>query len=239
MTSPPQRIPEADAEQLARYLLGELTPAEQADLDVALLDDEVWQAAQRAEDDLLDAYANGQLGSERRERLTQRIAASPRLRDRVVLHGDLRTIARARHRRARPPRSRMAIAAFAVAVAAALVVVVAVRGADREPAAQRGAEIVALDLVPATRGGELPVVNVAGRSALAVSVAIDAEEAFPRYRVRIAAWSQDNVIATDATLVLRVPVAALADGVHELEITGIDATGAAVRLGTRSFRVVR
>jgi len=39
--------------------------------------------------------------------------------------------------------------------------------------------------------------------------------------------------------VLRVPVATLADGVHQLEITGLDARGEAVRLGARSFTVER
>ncbi len=244
MTSPPttgSQIP--GDEQLARYLLGELPAPEQAAIDDALLDDEVWEALQRAEDELLDGYVRGRLDPARRERLAERLAASPRLRERVELHRDLRTIAHARRRRVWT-RARVTMAAATGALAIAAVLVFVLFGSGGRRPAERGAEVATLTLVPMTRAGTMPAVHVAGHDAIALSVVMDAEETFPRYRVRIsgpgaAPWSQDAVVASGGMLALRVPVSALADGVHELEITGLGASGEAVRLGARSFRVVR
>jgi len=231
-----------DDEQLARYLLGELAPADEAAIDDALVDEAVWDAVKRAEDDLLDAYANGELDAARRQRLADRLAGSPRLRERVRLHQDLRTVADARRRRAGWKRAGTAGVVGALAVAAALVLFIASRGGG--DGVERGAETVALTLVPTTRAGGAAVVRTAGHRTLALSVAVDPEEAFPRYRVRLTAagaalWSQDDAVAADGGIALRVPVSALVDGMHELELTGLGASGQAVRLGARSFRVVR
>lgn len=232
------RIPDDD--ELARYLLGELPVDEEAAIDDALADDQVWQAVQRAEDELLDAHAAGRLDGSRRDRLTRRLAASPRLRERLALIRDLGAIAGARRHRPRK-RIRLALAAAALAAAAAIAAIVTVRG--RPAGHDRADQVVALALLPPTRAGALPVVDVAGRAELALSIAIDAEEAFPRYRVTLRArgaalWSAEAA-ARDGALAVRVPVAALGPGVHELAITGVDARGAEMPLGTRSFGVAR
>jgi len=230
-------------ERLVRYLLGELPPDEAAAIDDALLDDDLWQALQLAEDELLDAQARGRLDPARAQRLAERIAASPRLRERVELHRGLQVIAQARERRARARTRVIRTAAVVLGMAAVLALFVAVRGRGG-PGRAAGGEVVALALVPTTRAGGVPEVQLATAQALALSVVMDAEEAFSRYRVEIRSggvlrWSQDDVIAAQGALALRVPVSALAEGVHELEITGIGPRGEAAKLGVRSFRVVR
>jgi len=232
--------PITDDEQLARYLLGELSPDEAAAIDDALVDDALWDAARRAEDELLDAYVADRLDATRRQRLAERIAASPRLRDRVELHRDLRAIAARRRRR---PRRAVAALAGGVAVAAVLIVVLVARGGTQR-ATTSGGDVVALVLAPTTRAGEVAVVQVSGHDAIAVSAVMDAEEAFPRYRLELTSlgvtrWRQDNLVAAGGMLTLRLPVAVLADGVYQLEITGLGAGGAPVRLGVRGFRVER
>jgi hypothetical protein len=156
---------------------------------------------------------------------------------------DLQTIAARRRLR---PRGRRLAAYGAAVVATAAAVVLVVRGAGQGGGSDT--ELAALTLVPATRSGALPVIRIAARGALVLSVVIDAEEAFPRYRVRLrapqppgasaAAWSQDGVVTVHGALVVRVPGSAIGHGVHELEITGCGA-GDDVYLGARGFRVVR
>jgi len=241
-SGPTSGSPVPDDEQLARYLLGELSPDDEAAIDDALAEDALWGAVQRAEDDLIDRFARGRLEAARHQRVAERIATSARLRERLELHRDLGTIAA---RRRRPPRRRargvVTAMAGAFAIAAVIVLVVA-RGGQPGPGGPDA--VVALELVPTTRAGEIPVVRVPAHGELALSVVMDAEEAFPRYRLRITAgtavaWTQDGVVAADGRLALRVPVASLANGVHQLEITGLGGAGDAVRLGLRSFRVER
>jgi hypothetical protein len=223
-----------DDERLTRYLLGELTGADEVAIEEVLDDDQVWDAVQRLEDDLLDAYASGRLDADRRGRLGARIAASPRLRDRLALHEDLGRIARSRRRRSRTPIRLVAMAAVAMAAALALVVVVR----DGGPAA--GDRVVALTLAPTTRSGETPAVRPGGGDILVLRIVMDAEEAFPRYRVELlgAAPRSWEVAASGGVIELRMPASELAAGVHSVEIRGLGGADA-VRLGTRSFRVMR
>jgi anti-sigma factor RsiW len=85
----------ADADRLARYALGELSPDDEARFEDALLDDDAWVSVQAAEDELVAAYASGGLDAARRQQIGDRIAASPRLRERLALTRDLQTIAAA------------------------------------------------------------------------------------------------------------------------------------------------
>jgi len=233
-----------DDEQLMRYLLGELSELEEAAIDHALADDDVWAALRLAEDELLDAYASGQLDAHRRQRLADRLAASPRLRERVDLQRDLGTLARSRARRPRRRSARAVVAMLgAFAVVAVLVVAVAWRG-NAGHGGDADGDVVALTLVPTTRGGAMPEVRVTGRRVIALSVLVDTEESFPRYRVRIPGagaplWAQDGVTTADGMLALRVPTSVLPDGVRELELFGVGTSGDEVRLGTRSFRILR
>lgn len=239
MMSPPPASAPDDAE-LACYLLGELSDSEEAALDVALAEPAVWEALQRAEEDLIDAYAAGRLDAARHQRLAERLAVSPRLRERLAVHRALRAVA-ARHRIRRLRRRALAVASGGLAIAAVVTLVV-VFARHPGPRPTPPAAVAMLTLAPTTRGGELPVVHVAEAGELVVSVVIDPEEAFPHYHVAITLrgtvrWSHDLGGAEHGTLVVRVPGSAFGDGIYQLELTGIAPDGARVRLGARGFRV--
>lgn len=241
MTSTRQTEPTPDDDQLVRYLLGELGEAETAELDEALARDAVWDAMQRAEDEVLETYAAGGLSATQRDRLRDRLAVSARLRERLALLEGLHVVAARRQR----PRRRAGIfaAGSALAFAAALVVFFAVRGSGASDPDQ-GGEVVALALMPATRSVELPTVHIDGHPMLALSVALDAEDAYPRYRVRLVqggtvVWSQGDAVAANGALALRVPVRLLGDGAYSIELEGIAVDGALIKLGTRGFVVER
>jgi hypothetical protein len=84
-----------DDELLRSYLLAEL-PDEEADrLERRLLaDDELFELAEAVEADLLAACDRGELAPAERERVLQRLAASPRGRERLALARSLNTAAR-------------------------------------------------------------------------------------------------------------------------------------------------
>ena len=83
-----------DDELLRSYLLAEL-PDEEADrLERRLLaDDELFELAEAVEADLLAACDRGELAPAERERVLQRLAASPRGRERLALARSLNTVA--------------------------------------------------------------------------------------------------------------------------------------------------
>lgn len=237
MTSATQ-VPDDD--QLARYLLGELSGQDEESIDDAIATDDGWQAVQRVENDLLDAYVRDELADARRLQLAQRIATSPRLRERLAFHHDMRTVATARRRRAIRRKQRAVVATIGACLAAAVALLVVFRGGGETKQDQ----IVALTLDPTTRGADAPTVRLPARGTLAVTAVMDAEEIYPSYRVRITSagkerWSLAKAPATDGAIVLHVPASALGEGAHELEITGLPSTGEPLLLGTRSFRIVR
>lgn len=238
MTDATQPVPDDD--QLARYLLGELSAKDEESIDEAIASDDVWQALQRVENDLIDAYVRDELADARRLQLAQRIAASPRLRERLAFHQDMRTVATARRRRTTRRRQRSVIAAVGACLAAAAVLFVALRGGGQREQDQ----IVALTLDPTTRGSDVPAVRVPAHGTLALTVVMDAEEIYPSYRLRITTagrerWSLADATAVDGAIVLRVPATSLGEGAHELEIVGVPTAGEPIRLGARSFRVTR
>lgn len=229
---------QVDEDQLARYLLGELDEGEARALDGALGDDAVWEAMQRAEDDVLERYARGGLSAAQRDRLRERLAAAPRLRERLALLDGLRVVAT---RRLKPQRRAPWVIGGAVACAAVLAIFFAMRGPATVPSS---GETVALALLPATRSAAVPTVHIAGHPMLAVSIVLDAEDRYPRYRVRLLhgeaqIWAQDGAVAVDDALALRVPVRLLGDGAYVVEIEGVAADGSISKLGGRGFRVAR
>jgi anti-sigma factor RsiW len=100
-----------DDQLLRSYLLGEL-PEEEADrLERRLLaEDELFELSEAVEADLLAACARGELAPAERERVQQRLASSPRGRERLALAHALNTLAGSSERAAAPvlPFSRRA-----------------------------------------------------------------------------------------------------------------------------------
>jgi hypothetical protein len=83
-----------DDELLRSYLLGEL-PEQEADLleRRLLAEDELFELSEAVEADLLAACARGELAPAERERVQQRLASSPRGRERLALAHALNTLA--------------------------------------------------------------------------------------------------------------------------------------------------
>lgn len=73
-----------DEARLTRYLLGELPEAERDALEEAFfVDDDAFEQALAAEDELLDAYARGELSPGERARFEALFLSRPRVRERV------------------------------------------------------------------------------------------------------------------------------------------------------------
>jgi len=71
-------------EVCARYLLGELSEQEQAELEEAYFaDDALFERFRAVKDDLIDAYARGDLAGQKRERFEQYFLATEPRRERV------------------------------------------------------------------------------------------------------------------------------------------------------------
>jgi anti-sigma factor RsiW len=86
--------PADDLERLWRFLLDEMGEEEKVALeDELLVDGEGFAIVESAEDELIDAYARGELPVERRRRFEQRFLATASQRARVALADALATLA--------------------------------------------------------------------------------------------------------------------------------------------------
>ena len=117
-----------DDELLRSYLLGALPEQEADRLEQRLLaEDELFELSEAVEADLLAACARGELAPAERERVQQRLASSPRGRERLALAHALNTLAGSPGRAAAPvlpfPRAAMPNAFRWAALAAALLAV--------------------------------------------------------------------------------------------------------------------
>jgi len=84
--------PEIEASMM-RYLLGELGPDEQAELDERAFVDDTWEEERdTAADELIDAYLAGALRAEARQRFEVHFLASAAHRERFQLVRDLRSV---------------------------------------------------------------------------------------------------------------------------------------------------
>jgi hypothetical protein len=234
-----------EPEQLTRYLLGELTPDEEVDLDERLLaDDATWAALRQAEDDLVDAYVLGRLGGARRARAAACIAASPRLGDRVAFSRSLHAIA------ARPAArsswsARAAgwlttrsgrLALVGVGVAALLLAIVWPRGEPAPPTI-----VASLVLEPPTRSARVPTLAIPATGAVELTVVLDPEELCPAYRLRVVGvrgvvWSREEARGRGDAVSAVVPTRVLPAGAYALEVIGVRADQE-IELGSRDFRV--
>jgi hypothetical protein len=92
-----------DDELLRSYLLGGLPEQEADRLEQRLLaEDELFELSEAIEADLLAACARGELAPAERERVQQRLASSPRGRERLALARDLNILAGSSERAAAP-----------------------------------------------------------------------------------------------------------------------------------------
>ncbi len=77
---------QVDDKTIAEYLLGATSESETERLDeMSLTDDDFAERLRNAENDLVDAYARGELSGEDREKFINHYLASPRRRDKVRL----------------------------------------------------------------------------------------------------------------------------------------------------------
>jgi hypothetical protein len=92
-----------DDELLRSYLLGALPEEEEDRLEQRLLaEDELFELSEAVEADLLAACDRGELAPAERERVEQRLASSPRGRERLALAHALNTLAGSSERAAAP-----------------------------------------------------------------------------------------------------------------------------------------
>jgi hypothetical protein len=92
-----------DDELLRSYLLGELPEEEEDRLEQRLLaEDELFELSEAVEADLLAACDRGELAPAERERVQQRLASSPRGRERLALAHALNSLAGSSERAAAP-----------------------------------------------------------------------------------------------------------------------------------------
>jgi hypothetical protein len=87
-------VPPAEIERLWRFLLNELSEPERIAIeDEFFVDDDRLAIVESAEDELIDAYARGELPEERRQRFEKRFLATASQRARVAFASALATLA--------------------------------------------------------------------------------------------------------------------------------------------------
>jgi hypothetical protein len=225
----PARQDTARDDELIRYLLGELSEEESERLDEqSVVDDGFADRLRMAEDDLVDAYARGQLAGDRRRRFEAFYLTSPRRRDRVsfarrfvasVEADAMRTgTARAAVRRLADGRW------FPWAVAAAAVLCLATAGLLQQARMQTALadaqqRLAASDREVAAVSGELAIQQRAAAAAQA-SLA-QAQAALPLAAVAIVLMPQTRGVGP-------VPIVAVGSASQTLPLSlGVDDPGAA------------
>jgi hypothetical protein len=196
--------PERD-KRLSDYLLGQLPEAEEGRLEQEYLADaELQERLLLIEDDLVDAYAHGELGGGERRHLEQGLLASPRGRRKLEL---------ARGLMAAAPRSRWSWrpAALAAGIALVLALILLIRKGDDR--------VVAMVLEPGlTRDvGALPVLTLPPGTARAHLQLDLTDDRHDSYRVSLlgnageVTWSSRGAKSQGA-ITVEVPAALLAPG---------------------------
>lgn len=210
-----------DYEALRRYLMGELPEEETDRLEERMLaDDELFELACAAEEEILDDCARGKLRRAECDGLAARLAQSPGGRQRLALARALTKVPRPQPQEEKPRRVK--VAALAAGLAAALLAtVIAPRVAGPKPS-------VAHLTLQALRGADYDqqVKPVPGRP---TELRVDLGFAAPgqAFRADIATtagqpvWHQGGLRTADdgMTLVLTLPADRLAPGWHRLIVT--------------------
>ncbi len=76
---------DTDTDTIARYLLGQLAEADADRLEARLLaEPELFETAEATEDEVIDRYARGEMGSEERAQFEQHLLGTQRIRERLA-----------------------------------------------------------------------------------------------------------------------------------------------------------
>lgn len=248
---------------LRRYLLGQMSEAEEAAVERAYLgSDEALEELRAREDELIEEYLAGGLEGAERERFERLFLASPlRIERLVFLRALMDRAAKAPLARAGPGRFSLAwrvAAGLAVAVGAGLLVMrtskpsattspaspPAAGPASPAPAVGAPRRVVLQLEVPAVREEEnVPLLDLGDADEAVLEVPLHARDAFTAHRGRVAAPDGTDAFASPwqpSRSVLRVvvPSSALRDGRHVLVVEGRAGTGEET-VGSYAFRVRR
>jgi hypothetical protein len=258
-----------DDSVITRYLLGELPPQETERLDqLGFTDEDFVLRLQLIENDLVDAYARGDLQPPLLERFTSVYLSSPKRRDKVKFAQALFKVVPAMQPKRAGWQSLFTIPTFgwqtALAMATLLLLVTtswlalenrrlrAERNAlavarppvqEKQPPEDRLPSIVAFNLLPPTRG-------VAGLQTLAVPpdtdfVSVQAEletGQYPSYRAELRSLPRKELVWKSASVKrhgITIPAATLQPGTYVLEVFGATAGGTEELLGSYPFRVTQ
>jgi hypothetical protein len=213
---------------LANYLLHRLSEAErEAVRERLFLEPDLFERMREVETDLIDALAAGRLSPEDAAAVTQ-FAAATGQEDRVEFS---RALARQPLPATAATRYRtpfwIAAAAAAVFAAGSIVLLTTRRDTSVTPVARShatiGAQVIAIDLLPVTRGaGSLQSIAVPQGAAF-VNVRIASEPGFTRFVISLRrgaslVWAED--VPAEAALQFVVPATVLTPGRYEITTQG-------------------
>ena len=230
--------------RLTSYLLGELSQNRRARLESRLLaEEDLFERLLLAEDDLIDAYADGTLPDERRRAFETRFASSREKREQVALSRGLRAAAQlsastARAGEVSSPRWSLAEAVAAlkhralipgVAVACLVLALMVWQQQPGEVVQPAGDSVARAILLPAVRSGaaERPRLEVtAATEAIELQIFVEGMEYYSSFRARFSThqgkqiWDSGEIARADisietSTLVLTLPGAATAAAIRQ------------------------
>ncbi len=249
---------------LVRYLIGDLTEAEQEETERRLLaDDSSFDALQVVEDELIDAYVRGELPPEDRKRFEEHFLQTPSRWERIHF-------ARAFHQAlnqkvSKPelswwktvfllPRIRLPLAAAAVLVIACGLWIVVERwrphdGSRAGPPVPAG-PIVSLVLSPGLLRGSAATPQLAlpaGAAAVELQLELESSSALTDYRCRLETAEgslirdglEPTIAVTGQALTLRLSPEVLAEGDYILALSGRAVDRPYGVLASYFFRVIR
>lgn len=215
--------------EIRRYLLGQLEEPAREELELRMEDDLFYQHLLAAEDDLIDGYLAGELGTDERQWFERCFLVSERRQQRLEI--SRRLVAAAEHRKRRLPKWRSAAAAVAASVLLMGGIYAWRQGLEVEPeragstAPTLAEEFLTLEL-GVSRGGEiprlpLPAVDRATRLRILVDPA-DLEtplEILLRNPLGEVVWQGAAVRAgQDPGVEIELPPGRLVPGLHEVEV---------------------
>lgn len=226
-----------DEARLRHYLLDRLNQGEKDQVEQELLvDDDLFEAAEAVEDDLLGAYHRGELTARERESLERRLAASPRGQARLELAQGLATLADESKRVVpfRPAAApvervkRRPLLRFAMAACLAGVVALGLWQAMSPPATT--VTVIAFSVnetLTRSGGGERQSAALAPAGRLRLEFPDLQREEFPAYEVVVS--HADGEVARERIksghTSVEVPAKSLPDGLYGLEVRGLPAEG--------------
>jgi hypothetical protein len=247
---------------LKRYLLGQMSEAEEGGVERAYLgSDEALEELRAREDELIEEYLADALEPREMERFERLFLASPARLERLVFLRALQDRAKPPAARSAPIRSSLVwgVAAGLVVVAGAGLLVTRTprpaavtrpappspAGATRAPALP--SRVVSLRLrEPTARGARaIPILDAGEAGHIVLETVLDRRDAFTAHRGRVAAPDGSDAFVSpwqpnrgEPTLRVVVPASSLREGRHVLVVEGKAANGEET-VESYAFRVRR